>query len=131
MRTLTIIAAGGIAALMLTGCQTTQESMQVSGATRLDKAQVAALYTDHTVPWASGQGASYHAPDGSYSYKSKSGDTGAGTWRVSDEGSVCLDVAAWGGETCYEVWDESGKIVVIDPKGKKSNKSDGTKGNVL
>ncbi|MEQ9329455.1 MAG: DUF995 domain-containing protein [Rhodospirillales bacterium] len=131
MNLIKIIAACGIAIMTLAACQTTQESMKESGATQLDKAQVAALYTDHTVPWASGKGASYHAPDGSYKWKSNGGDTGAGTWHVNDAGSVCIDVAFWGGENCWEVWDSSGTIVVIDSSGKKQNKSDGTKGNVL
>lgn len=131
MKIIHAIAACGISALALAGCQTAQESMQESGAVQLEKTQVAALYTDQTVPWASGKGASYHAPDGSYVYKSNSGDTGNGTWRVSDTGNMCIDVAAWGGETCYEIWDENGTIYFIDPKGKKSKRSESTTGNTL
>jgi Protein of unknown function (DUF995) len=95
--TLAIVVISGIT---LVGCQTAVDELIKAGGVKMTRTELIAVSTDKTSQWASGEGASYMAPDGTFFYKTNSGETGKGTWSVNDAGVFCLQVKDfWGDQT--------------------------------
>ncbi|MEQ8710898.1 MAG: DUF995 domain-containing protein [Rhodospirillales bacterium] len=126
------IAVSCAALMTLAACQTTQENLAESGATKLDKSAVTSVFSGNTVPWSSGEGSSFHAADGNYMYKSNAGSTGSGTWRVSDAGDYCFIVKDWyDTEQCFEIYKKDDQLISVAGDGTRRTMKEGAAGNTL
>ncbi len=125
----------GVAAMVsLAACQTTTEMLAEDGAAKLTGWEIHSTLDDTTRAWASGNGMSYYAPDGTYLWKMNSGEGGDGTWMVNEDDQMCFTVAAWnsGNTECYTMYKKSdGTIVSVDDGGKLYPLGAFQKGNKL
>ena len=80
-------------------------------AVRLTADEVRANLTGSTEKWRFGS-AAYYAPDGTFEavWKGDNPSRVKATWWIEDDGTMCADVAEWGGDFCMDYWMDDGKI---------------------
>lgn len=134
IKTIKTFALAGALAAGLAACQTTEEALQEEGAIMLSAAETQALFANTTRAWASGNGVSFHDPDGAYLWKMNSGDTGEGSWYVTDTGDYCIAVEEWYGDNdeCFTLYRTAdGSYVTVDGDGVRRDLADGEDGNTM
>jgi len=80
------------------------------GVTRLDGEQARAHISGNTEKWREGTG--YYNPNGEmeaiwHKVRSK------GTWQVSDDGAVCIQIRSWKKPSCHFYVNNNGAITLI------------------
>ena len=123
--TVRLLALVALWMLFGSGClKSEQETAIASGADKLTKADALAALADHTligvIPHLNINFSLYYAPGG----RLLGAITGAmkgrdrGTWRVQDDGQVCLRWANWeeSNEKCRELWRQGDEYKVFEDK---------------
>ena len=135
MKKLTYLSLA-VALVATAACQTAKDEFLSSGAVKHSKDELMADTSGYTWQWRNGKGAGYYAPDGTYVYTSSDGN-GQGSWNITDDGTLCLQVKEWFGAKnhCnWEVYVKDGKRYSYDIKKAKMNPADydrRSKGNTL
>jgi hypothetical protein len=113
----------GLLALASTACMNSDlDQAKANGATKLDKAQLEAALTDHTligsIPHINLDFILYYASEGRLMGALKGPIDGRdrGAWRVTPDGKLCLRWSSWedGEETCRELWRQGDAFKVFD-----------------
>lgn len=94
---------------ILSACTSAYQKMLDSGATRLNGAEVKTHLTNMTERWSKGGG--YYQGDGNIDIVWKDAPY-SGTWQVSDDGEVCVQVPTWD-EFCHHYLNDNGTITLM------------------
>ena len=76
----------------LAGCQSPGEALREQGAVQMSQAEIIELVSGKTEQWENGAG--YFDPDGT-THGVWKGEEFDGTWRVTDDGTLCYTVDEW------------------------------------
>jgi hypothetical protein len=96
--------------MVVTACESTPpQILSEAGVTRLSEAQTRAHITGNTEKWIEGTG--YYNPDGEMEMVWRKVKT-KGTWKVSDDGNVCIKVEDWK-PMCHYYVDDNAAITMI------------------
>lgn len=77
----------------------------------LNKVQVVAHISGNTETWT--KGGAYYAPNGDLNAL-WDGKELTGTWKVSDDGELCVVIEAWGSDdACHRYVDDNGVIKLL------------------
>lgn len=105
-----------LTALTLSACATIEQKMTEAGATRLDAQQVKTHLSGMTERWTKGGG--FYNSDGNIEVVWKAADH-SGSWNVSDDGEVCVEVETWD-KFCHHYLNDNGEITLIYKKDGKT-----------
>ena len=90
------------------------EQLPAPGARVLTASEIEELVSGKTEDWSeeSTGSAGYYSPDGLL-LGVVSGNEVMGTWWVEDGGGdLCSEVLDWGGETCWQYWQDDSNIYI-------------------
>jgi hypothetical protein len=126
-------------ALTTSGCLKNEHEQAIAnGAKKLSKAEAEEQLTDHTlagsIPHLNIDFSLYYAPGGRLLGAISGAMRGRdrGSWRVTDDGTVCLRWAQWeeNEEKCRELWKEGDELKLFEEKaGKMVSVARATSGN--
>ena len=91
--------------------QTSEEQSAGASAVRLTQAETISHVSGNTEIWSEGGG--FYSPDGVLIVKWQD-DDGSGTWKVAEDGTLCLVVDIWGDdEECHHYVNDGSAIMLV------------------
>ncbi len=106
-----------VVGLAVSACQTAGQALEKAGAQKLSKEEITTLFSGNTWKWK--QGGGYYDPDGTI-HTLWDGERQTGTWAANDNGELCRDVEAWGGNKCTVSFYKQGDVIKAIYKNRSS-----------